>query len=309
MANINNNHNKTNFWHKSLAKTNRLFEALGISKSSWGEIELEQCEEALIVADAGIQTANEIITKFRALVERKTPIKELLFQEIYSQIVNIERDINNDLIKNPHKPQIILIVGVNGAGKTTSIAKLTHYLLAKEKSVILAAGDTFRAAAREQLKHWGEHHNVRVIEQQGADPAAVAFDTIKSAIANDNDFVIVDTAGRLSSQKNLMAELTRIHKVCGKACDGVPFESWMVLDGAQGQNTLAQVETFNQAIPLTGLIVTKLDGSAKGGFLLALAKKFPKIPVVFIGLGEKASDLQLFDAKKYASSLINYQER
>lgn len=297
---------KLSFWQKNLQKTTKLFEKIGIASSNWSDADLEQCEEALILADCGLNVSKEIIKKIRYDREHKTSLKELLLEQVLQKLQPLQNNNIEKIINSSDNPQVILIAGVNGAGKTTTIAKITKYFLSKNKSIVLAAADTFRAAAREQLQHWGEHQAVRVISQQTTDPSAVCFDTIHSAIAQNNDIAIIDTAGRLPTQKNLMAELSKIHKVCNKAKHGAPNECWLILDGSSGQNTITQVEAFNQAIPITGIIISKLDGSSKGGFLLALAQKHPKIPIVFVGVGEKPEDLREFSAKEYATSLINY---
>ncbi|MDR2172636.1 MAG: signal recognition particle-docking protein FtsY, partial [Burkholderiales bacterium] len=201
------------------------------------------------------------------------------------------------------KPGVVMLAGVNGAGKTTSIGKLTRRWQNEGLSVLLAAGDTFRAAAGEQLSVWGERNNVAVIAQQGGDPAAVMFDAIQAARARDIDIVLADTAGRLPTQLHLMEELKKIKRVIGRAQEGAPHEVLLVLDANTGQNGLAQVKAFDAAIGLTGLIVTKLDGSAKGGVLAAIAREHP-IPVRFIGVGEGIDDLQPFDARAFVEALL-----
>jgi fused signal recognition particle receptor len=201
----------------------------------------------------------------------------------------------------------MMIAGVNGAGKTTSIGKLAHHLQGEGKSVLLAAGDTFRAAAREQLTRWGERNRVDVIAQQGGDPAAVAFDAVSAARARGTGVVIIDTAGRLPTQLHLMEELRKVKRVTGKAFEGAPHEILLVLDGNTGQNMLAQVKAFDEALGLTGLVITKLDGTAKGGALAALAhlRREQPIPVYFVGVGESLDDLQAFSAREFASALLD----
>jgi fused signal recognition particle receptor len=205
------------------------------------------------------------------------------------------------------EPLVMMIAGVNGAGKTTSIGKLAHHLQREGKSILLAAGDTFRAAAREQLAEWGSRNQVDVIAQQGGDPAAVAFDAVHAGRARRTGIVIIDTAGRLPTQTHLMEELRKIRRVVAKAMDGAPHETLLVLDGNTGQNMLAQVKAFDETVPLTGLIVTKLDGTAKGGALAALAftRRERPIPVYFIGVGEKIDDLQAFSADEFAGALLD----
>jgi fused signal recognition particle receptor len=202
------------------------------------------------------------------------------------------------------KPFVIMLVGVNGAGKTTSIGKLAKYFQGQGKSVLLAAGDTFRAAAREQLLEWGKRNNVTVISQQKGDSAAVCFDAVNSAIANQIDVVLVDTAGRLPTQLNLMAEIQKVKRVIGKALNGAPHEVLLVLDSNIGQNALNQVKVFDNALKLTGLILTKLDGTAKGGVICAISSVRP-VPLRYIGVGEGIDDLRPFDAKSYVDALFD----
>src|SRR5690606_24768216 len=205
------------------------------------------------------------------------------------------------------EPLVIMIAGVNGAGKPTSIGKLAHHLQREGKSILLAAGDTFRAAAREQLAEWGSRNQVEVIAQQGGDPAAVAFDAVSAGRARRTGIVMIDTAGRLPTQLHLMEELKKIRRVVAKAMDGAPHETLLVLDGNTGQNMLAQVKAFDDAIGLSGLIVTKLDGTAKGGAIAALAhtRRDRPIPVYFVGVGEGLEDLQAFSADEFASALLD----
>ena len=201
------------------------------------------------------------------------------------------------------RPFVIMIAGVNGAGKTTSIGKLAKWLQQQHLSVLLAAGDTFRAAAREQLAVWGERNGVAVVAQQGGDPAAVAFDAVAAAKARGIDVVLADTAGRLPTQLHLMEELAKVKRVLGKAHEGAPQAVWLVLDANTGQNALAQVEAFDRAIGLTGLILTKLDGSAKGGVVAAIARQHP-IPLAFVGVGEGLDDLRPFVAADFVDALL-----
>jgi fused signal recognition particle receptor len=197
----------------------------------------------------------------------------------------------------------MMIAGVNGAGKTTTIGKLAKHMQVHQQSVILAAGDTFRAAAREQLMVWGQRNNITVIAQESGDPAAVAFDAVASGKARKTDVVMVDTAGRLPTQLHLMEELKKIKRVIGKGMDDAPHEVLLVIDGNTGQNALTQVKAFDDALGLTGLIITKLDGTAKGGVLAAIAKNRP-IPVYFIGVGEQIEDLQAFKASEFVEALL-----
>jgi fused signal recognition particle receptor len=201
------------------------------------------------------------------------------------------------------RPCVLMVVGVNGSGKTTTIGKLAHWFAARHLKVLLAAGDTFRAAAREQLQIWGQRNGVEVISQASGDPAAVIFDSVAAARARSVDVLIADTAGRLPTQAHLMEELRRIKRAIAKGQEGAPHEVVLVIDGTNGQNVLAQVRAFDQAIGLTGLIVTKLDGTAKGGVIAALARERP-LPILFLGVGEQPQDLQPFSARQFAEALI-----
>jgi fused signal recognition particle receptor len=230
-------------------------------------------------------------------------VRTALRQVITAQLAPLERAVQVPEFSTPQTPWVVMIAGVNGAGKTTSIGKITHHLSEAGHSVILAAADTFRAAAREQLAIWGQRNRVTVISQEGADPGAVVFDAVASARAKNVDVVIADTAGRLPTQTHLMEELKKIARVCAKALEGAPHERWLVIDGNTGQNAVAQVKAFNETLGLTGLIVTKLDGTAKGGVLAAIAKTCP-VPVLFIGVGEALEDLQPFSAQEFAQALV-----
>jgi len=213
------------------------------------------------------------------------------------------KQIEKPLIHIKTTPFVILVVGVNGAGKTTTIGKLTKLLLDEGKSVLIAAGDTFRAAAKEQLQVWGDRNNVTVISQNTGDPSAVIFDAMQSAKAKGIDIVIADTAGRLPTQKHLIDELTKIKKVIQKFDETAPHETILVLDANTGQNAINQIKVFNEAVSLTGLIMTKLDGTAKGGIVAAIAKEQP-IPLRFIGVGEKIDDLKIFSAEDYVEGML-----
>ncbi|MGL4767371.1 MAG: signal recognition particle-docking protein FtsY [Formosimonas sp.] len=265
----------------------------------------ESLEDALLLADVGVSATEQVMSTLRARVKKerlddatavKTALKTIL--------VDILQPLEKELNLNAATPLVLMVAGVNGAGKTTSIGKLTHHLQSMGKTIILAAGDTFRAAAREQLAVWGERNGVSVIAQESGDPAAVVFDAIASANAKKIDVVIADTAGRLPTQLHLMDELKKIKRVADKAMAGAPHEVILVLDGSMGQNALAQVKAFDDAVGLTGLIVTKLDGSAKGGVLAALAVE-RHIPVYFIGVGEAVADLQTFDAREFVDALLD----
>jgi fused signal recognition particle receptor len=219
-------------------------------------------------------------------------------------LTELLQPLERALVVGQAKPTVIMVTGVNGAGKTTSIGKLTRHLADSGATVLLAAADTFRAAAREQLGVWADRNTVEIISQQGGDPAAVSFDAVAAGKARGRDVVLVDTAGRLPTQLHLMEELRKIKRVIQKADPTAPHEVLLVIDGNTGQNALAQVRAFDDALQLTGLIVTKLDGTAKGGVLAAIARERP-IPVYFIGIGEKLEDLQTFSAREFAQALLN----
>jgi fused signal recognition particle receptor len=264
----------------------------------------ESLEDALLMADVGVNATQQVMNALRAWVKKEKIEDAQGVQTALKQIlIELLQPLEKILDVESHHPLVLMVAGVNGAGKTTSIGKLTHHLQAMDKKIILAAGDTFRAAAREQLAVWGERNNVTVIAQESGDPAAVVFDAIASAQAKKLDVVIADTAGRLPTQLNLMDELKKVKRVADKAMSGAPHEIILVLDGNMGQNALAQVKAFDEAVGLTGLIITKLDGTAKGGVLAALAVE-RKIPVYFIGVGEGVHDLQTFDASEFVEALL-----
>jgi fused signal recognition particle receptor len=231
-------------------------------------------------------------------------VKSLLAEAITELLTPLERG----LTVGEHRPTVMMVVGVNGAGKTTSIGKLTHHLAEAQQKVLLAAADTFRAAAREQLAVWAGRNRVEIVSQEGGDPAAVTFDAVVAGKARGCDVVIADTAGRLATQAHLMEELKKIRRTIGKAQDGAPHEVLLVVDGNTGQNALSQVQAFDAALSLTGLIITKLDGTAKGGVLAALAlwsrERGQPLPVYFIGVGEQLEDLQTFSAREFAQALL-----
>jgi fused signal recognition particle receptor len=267
----------------------------------------EELETALLSSDTGVEATTHLLEALRARVRRDTltevaQVREALRALIAELLAPLERPIDIDRAS----PLVMLIAGVNGAGKTTSIGKLAHHLQREGKSILLAAGDTFRAAAREQLAEWGARNDVQVIAQQGGDPAAVAFDAVSAGRARGTGVVIVDTAGRLPTQTHLMEELKKIRRVLAKAMPDAPHESLLVLDGNTGQNMLAQVRAFDEAVGLTGLVVTKLDGTARGGALVALAlvRRERPIPIYFIGVGEGLDDLQAFSADEFAAALL-----
>jgi len=272
---------------------------------------LEDLEAELVMADVGVDATDEIIGKLRKRLGRKE-LKDIdaLREGLRQTLVDILSPVAEPLeIATREGPFVILMVGVNGAGKTTTIGKLARRLQDEGRTVMLAAGDTFRAAAIEQLQAWGEQNDVTVVAQQtGADPAAVIFDAYEAARSRGVDILLADTAGRLQNQQGLMDELIKIKRVLARQGDGAPHETMLVLDASQGQNALAQAEKFNAALGLTGITVTKLDGSAKGGILLAIANKLG-VPVRFIGIGESAIDMQPFDAGDYVGALLANEDQ
>jgi len=268
----------------------------------------EELETALIMADAGVEATDKLLTALRARV-KKERITDA--QQVKTALCDILSDHLQPLEKTfpleSAKPLVVMIAGVNGAGKTTSIGKLAHAFQAQGASVLLAAADTFRAAAREQLMEWGARNNVSVIAQEGGDPAAIAFDAVNAGRAREASVVMVDTAGRLPTQLHLMEELKKIKRVVGKADGSAPHEILLVVDGNTGQNAISQVKAFDAALGLTGLVVTKLDGTAKGGALAAMAAGshgVRPIPVYWIGVGEGMHDLQPFVAREFATALL-----
>lgn len=268
----------------------------------------EELETALIASDAGVATTQWLMQRLQERVrrERLTDAEQVRLA-LRALLVELLMPLEKPMDIDAAEPLVMMIAGVNGAGKTTSIGKLAHHLQREGKSILLAAGDTFRAAAREQLAEWGSRNRVDVIAQQGGDPAAVAFDAVHAGRARRSGIVIIDTAGRLPTQTHLMEELRKIRRVVAKAMEGAPHETLLVLDGNTGQNMLAQVKAFDEAVPLTGLVVTKLDGTAKGGALAALAftRRERPVPVYFIGVGEKIDDLQAFSAEEFAGALLD----
>ena len=267
---------------------------------------LEELESLLVMADVGIDTTERIINDLQARLARKE-LKDVdaLRSGLHRSLVEILEPVAQPLEIAPREgPFVILMVGVNGAGKTTTIGKLARRFKDRGLSVMLAAGDTFRAAAVEQLQAWGERNDVPVIAQQaGADPAAVIFDAWDAAKARDIDVLLADTAGRLQNQQGLMDELAKVKRVVARRDETAPHEIMLVLDASQGQNALVQAQKFNEALGLTGITVTKLDGSAKGGILLAIANQL-QIPVRFIGIGESAEDMQPFAAVDFVDALL-----
>jgi fused signal recognition particle receptor len=266
---------------------------------------LEELETTLLMADCGVEATTHLLTELRRRWKRdKLETGDQLQAVLAESLLQILAPLEQPLELTSHRPYIIMIAGVNGSGKTTSIGKLAKWLQGQGKSVLLAAGDTFRAAAREQLVTWGERNGVTVIAQDGGDPAAVIFDAINAARARGIDVVLADTAGRLPTQLHLMEEIAKVRRVVTKAEPSGPHEVLLVLDANIGQNALQQVKAFDAAIGVTGLILTKLDGTAKGGVVAAIARQSPK-PLRFIGVGEGIDDLQPFRAKDFVDALFD----
>ena len=267
---------------------------------------LEELEALLLSADVGVEATVILIEDLRQRA-RKQNLQTA--ESIQAAMVDCLTDLLQPLeaplkiTPPPGSPFVIMVAGINGAGKTTTLGKLAHHFQAAGHSVLLAAGDTFRAAAREQLQAWGERNNVTVIAQEGGDPSAVIFDAVHAAKARGIDIVLADTAGRLPTQMHLMDEIAKIRRVITKAEETAPHEVLLVLDGTIGQNAIGQVKAFDKAIDVTGLVITKLDGSAKGGVIAAIAKQCPK-PVRYIGVGEQVEDLQPFTARAFAEALL-----
>ncbi len=290
-----------------LARTRAQFSGKLKSMFSRGKVDdelLEELETLLLTSDVGMEATQHLLDELKLRAKRdkiETPegIQKALSDALHELLLPLEKPLD----ATRHRPFIIMIAGVNGAGKTTSIGKLAKYFQAQGKSVLLAAGDTFRAAAREQLMAWGERNNVTVISQESGDPAAVIFDAISAAKARGIDIVLADTAGRLPTQLHLMEEIAKVRRVIQKADPTGPHETLLVLDANFGQNALMQVKAFDKSINVTGLVVTKLDGSAKGGVVAAIARQCPK-PIRFIGVGESIDDLRPFVARDFVDALF-----
>ncbi len=264
----------------------------------------EELEAALLMADTGVRATEFLLEDLKRRVkESKATDPQAVRSLLVAALAELLKPLEKSLRVGEHTPTVMMVVGVNGAGKTTSIGKLTRHLAEAEQRVLLAAADTFRAAAREQLAVWADRTRVEIVSQEGGDPSAVTFDAVVAGRARGCDVVIADTAGRLPTQLHLMEELKKIRRVIGKAQEGAPHEVLLVVDGNTGQNALNQVKAFDDALGLTGLVVTKLDGTAKGGVLAAIARERP-IPVYFIGVGEKLEDLQTFSAQEFAQALL-----
>jgi fused signal recognition particle receptor len=294
----------------------RLKEGLAKTRAQFGTILrgrrlddawFEDVETALLTADVGTTATADLLVAIRAEIKIRRLNNESEPAALSAAVSHCIETALAPLVpaETPDnaRPLVVMVAGVNGAGKTTSIGKLAHAWKSAGKEILLGAGDTFRAAAREQLMVWGERNHVDVISQAEGDPAAVAFDAVSAGKARNMDIVLVDTAGRLPTQLHLMEELKKVKRVMAKAQANAPHEIWLVIDGGTGQNAITQVKAFDDALGLTGLVVTKLDGTAKGGVLLAIAKTRP-IPVRYIGVGEAIEDLQPFDAKAFAAALV-----
>jgi fused signal recognition particle receptor len=266
---------------------------------------LEELETLLLTSDVGVEATTHLLDELKKAAKRdKLETPDAIQKALSDALLAILQPLEQPLDVSTHKPYVIMIAGVNGAGKTTSIGKLAKYFQQQGKSVLLAAGDTFRAAAREQLQTWGERNNVTVIAQESGDPAAVIFDAISAAKARGIDIVLADTAGRLPTQLHLMEEIAKVRRVIQKIDPAGPHETLLVLDANIGQNALQQVRAFDKAVNVTGLVLTKLDGSAKGGVVAAIARQCPK-PIRFIGVGEQIDDLRPFSAKDFVDALFD----
>ena len=272
---------------------------------------LDELETRLIMADVGVEASSSILEELRKRVARKELNDvDALLKALHEAMSQILAPVEQALVIDPAaRPFVILVVGINGAGKTTTIGKLSARLLAEGKSVMLAAGDTFRAAAREQLEVWAARNNVPIVAQQsGSEPAAVIFDALSAARARNIDVLIADTAGRLHTQTHLMDELKKVKRVLARLDPTAPHEVLLVLDGTIGQNAVAQAEEFNKGLGVTGLVITKLDGTAKGGVVLAIAQRL-KIPIRFIGIGEQSEDFGVFNASEFVTALLKSEPR
>lgn len=306
------------FWHNlkaGLAKTGKGLttglNALFLNKNKIDTELLDELEMRLLLADVGIESTTRIINDLKARVKRNQlndvdALIKAMTQNMTEILDVVERPLN---IEHEHKPFVVLMVGINGAGKTTTIGKLARRFRSEGLSVMLAAGDTFRAAAVEQLQAWGARNEVPVIAQQhGADSAAVIYDAFEAAKARKIDVLIADTAGRLHTQSNLMEELKKVKRVLSRLDPQAPHEIMMVVDAGIGQNAINQTREFDAALGLTGLVITKLDGTAKGGIVFALAERF-RIPIRFVGIGEKVDDLRIFNASDFVTALLSVDDQ
>lgn len=293
---------------QGLAKTRQQLSGQLNSLFSGGKIDAdtyEELETILLTADIGVAATMQLLDNLKKRVKREnleetTALKQALKIELFNVLSPLEKPLQT----SNHAPFIIMLAGVNGAGKTTTIGKLAKLFQSQGKSVLIAAGDTFRAAAREQLQVWGERNHVQVIASEGGDPAAVIFDAVNSAIARKIDIVIADTAGRLPTQMHLMDEIKKVQRVIGKAIPNAPHEILLVIDANTGQNAVSQVKAFDDALGVTGLVLSKLDGTAKGGVIAAIAQARP-IPIRYIGIGESIDDLRPFSAQAFVDALFD----
>ena len=288
-----------------LTRSNLFGTLFNKNKSNLNDNIFNELEDRFLLADIGVKTTEQIIQLLKSAFKKDLanfPLEEQIKKILISILKPVE---NNFAIPDDiNKPYLILVVGVNGVGKTTTIGKLTKFIKSQGKSVLLAAADTFRAAATEQLKKWGELNNVEIISlPNGSDSGAVIYNALQSAQANNTDVLIADTAGRLHNKKNLMDEIKKINNVSAKFDTSIKKETFLILDAGTGQNALVQAKEFQETIGIDGIILTKLDGTAKGGIVFALANEL-NIPIHFIGVGEKIDDLQLFDASKFVDSLL-----
>jgi len=297
--------------HKTGASISGVFTGTRIDDALY-----EDLESALLMADTGTGATTYLLDEVKRRVKDSGVTHPVAVKNILTEVLaQLLKPLEQALVIGEYKPTVIMVAGVNGAGKTTSIGKLTRHLASEGASVLLAAADTFRAAAREQLEVWADRNMVEIVSQEGGDPAAVSFDAVSAGKARGKDVVLVDTAGRLPTQLHLMEELRKIKRVVGKADVTAPHEVLLVIDGNTGQNALSQVKAFDDTLQLTGLVVTKLDGTAKGGVLAAIAlwareraRNSPKlrpVPVYFIGVGEKLEDLETFNAREFAQALLS----
>ncbi len=266
---------------------------------------LDELEEALYTADFGVETVEEIIDEIKAAYKADKEIRGEDAAKIGATVLaRVLEGAEGRVNVGEHKPEVIALIGVNGAGKTTTSAKLGHMYQNDGYSILLGACDTFRAAANEQIKHWAERLNIDIVSSQhGADSAAVAYDAYEAAVSRGRDIVILDTAGRLHTKNNLMKELEKFQRVIKKQDESAPHHSWLVVDGSLGSNSIEQARVFNQSFPLTGLIITKLDGTSRGGALVGIYREL-KLPIYFVGLGEQPDDLQPFSAQNYANAIF-----
>lgn len=293
---------------QSLTKTRKQFGNQLASLFGGGKIDAEVYEELetiLLTSDVGVNATQNLLADLKNRVKRQSLDDTLQLKTALKEALSdLLSPLQQPLVTSPHKPFVIMLAGVNGAGKTTTIGKLAYAFQAEGKSVLIAAGDTFRAAAREQLQIWGERNNVHVVSQTSGDAAAVMFDAINSARAKNIDIVLADTAGRLPTQLHLMDEIAKVKRVMDKALPGAPHEVLLVLDANTGQNAVKQVKTFDDALGVTGLVLSKLDGTAKGGVIAAIAEARP-IPIRYIGIGEAIDDLRPFNANEFIDAMFD----